>query len=256
MENYPKTSKLKKWFRMSRILPMLTIVGSGTAVVLSLIGIISLSMAENIIIVLIALISVDSLSERVYYLEKIDEKLEKRITKQLFLRRDQMLTPSVQASSATEICLLAVHASTAIKAYDGFYKGRMKEGCKIRIILLDPNSKAVETCNISSPQYDTKRDIEGSLNDLKSLVNYHEGRGRCEVRLLDIHLSYSMFAVDLSKECGSMNVEFAAYRKAIDERPHVHLLAAEDPYWFEYYRTQFNKAWEDAKPFNTDKENG
>jgi membrane protein implicated in regulation of membrane protease activity len=55
----PTNSSLhwKQWIKPNRLIPLLTILGAGTAIVLSLLGVIKLSVAENIIIALLALLA-------------------------------------------------------------------------------------------------------------------------------------------------------------------------------------------------------
>ena len=60
-----------KRFRLSLIIAILTIMGAGSAVVLSLLKIIDLTRAEEIIVTLIGLIAIDALIERLHILEKI-----------------------------------------------------------------------------------------------------------------------------------------------------------------------------------------
>lgn len=56
-----------------------------------------------------------------------------------------------------------------------------------------------------------------------------------------------MFAVDLQKSSGSMVVEYHVYKDTPEERPHLFFTSQNDPYWFNFYKQQFEQAWAEAK---------
>jgi hypothetical protein len=67
------------------------------------VDVIKLSMAENIIIALLALLAVDALSERLNILERVDAKLSNLAVGQTLRRRRDIPTPTSHARHATEI---------------------------------------------------------------------------------------------------------------------------------------------------------
>lgn len=241
-----KTSIWKQWFKPSRLIPVLTILAAGITIVLSLLNVFKLSIAENIIIALLALLAVDALSERLNILERVDAKLSNLAMMQTLRKRRDIPTITNHAQHASEINLLAIHAVSAVAPYIGFYEDKLKEGCTIRIILLDPHSPSLQTLNLQTKTVITKHQIESSLSLLKGLVEQSGKKGKCEVRLLNVFLPFSIFGVDLHKESGSMAVEFRSYKVSLDERPHIYLTKAENPEWFNYYKKQFEQAWSDS----------
>jgi hypothetical protein len=66
----------KRWLRPSHLVPLLTILTAGAAIVLSLLKLIELSVAEEIVIALLALLAVDALNERLSLLERMRARLE------------------------------------------------------------------------------------------------------------------------------------------------------------------------------------
>ena len=240
----------KKWVAPSRLVPLLTIFGASSAVVLSLIKLIELSTADEIIIALLALVAIDALNERLNILEKIERKLSVVNAAQGLKGRYEMQTPVQLAGNATEICLCAIHGSSAILPYDGFYANKLKEGCNLRIILLDPDSSAVDPISLVTDRSQIKQRILSTLDVLERLVNMQE-KGACEVRLANAIIPFSMLAADLGKTSGSMNVEYPSYKVTIDNRPHVSLNPADCPYWFTYYKEQFEAMWLDATPWKS-----
>ena len=242
----------KKWMAAGRLVPLLTILGASLAVVLSLINLIKLSTADEIIIALLALVAVDALNERLNILEKIESRLSNIGSDQGLKGRYEMQTPVQQAGNASEICLCAIHGTSVILPYTGFYAARMREGCNIRIILLSPDSPAIDSIHLRSQHSQMKQRILSALGTLEGLVGM-QTKGVCEVRLASTSIPFSMFAVDLSKASGLMNVEYHAYKVAIDNRPHVFLTASGCPYWFTYYTQQFEAIWSDSTTWRLSK---
>jgi len=237
------------WSRLtkpSRLIPLLTILGAGVAIVLSLFKVFQLSIAENIIIALLGLLAGDALSERLSLLEKIEAKLGNLLVGQTLRKRDHLPPVEEQAFHASEICIAAMSGIALISRHHGFFEKKLLSGCNIRIILLDPESLSVETLDLLSQFPVAKRDTASSIEYLEGLSQVHGAQGKCAVRFSNVFLPFSMFAADLSKESGSMVIEFLSYRMPFDERPHVFLTPAESPNWFDYYRQQFDKAWSDA----------
>ncbi len=159
-------------------------------------------------------------------------------------------TPALFVKGASEICMLAMHATSAISNHVGFYKEKMVDDCKIRVILLDPSSPSLETWNLLIDSDITKLHIETYLQVLKQLTSLPKAKGKCEVKLLNVFLPFSIFAIDLSKKTGSIIVEFHPYKRSIDDRLHVRLNTSENPHWFDYYKKHFNQAWADASDWN------
>ena len=126
-----------------------------------------------------------------------------------------------------------------------FYKEKMTDGCNIKILILDPDSEAVQVYNKGRDHTNTERVIRTQLQTIRRLTEF-QAKGKCEVRLLPFFLPFAIFAVDPQKETGSMIVEFRGYKIWIDQRPHVFLKAEDSPRWFSHFKQQFDRAWEDA----------
>jgi len=249
---YSKDSKLhwKVLFKPSRLIPFLTIIGAGTAIVLSIISVISLTTSENIVIALLALLAIDAFIERLSVLEKIENKLSNLSKVQILNKRVDLLKPTEQAKHASEICILAVSAVSIITPYIGFYKNKMKGGCNLKVILLNPDSRSLETWNLLVTHSYTKNHTVSTLGALAELISDKEASGKCEVRLMNVFLPYSMFCVDISKDSGIIQIEYYPYKLPVDDRPHIHLTELNSPYWYNYYKQQFQQAWSDATPWN------
>jgi len=242
----------KQWLKPSRVVPLLTILGAGITNALSLFGLLRLSTSESIIIALLGLLAIDALVERKSILEKVESLLNGPSSKQALKTRAEILTPPNHAQAATEICILGLHGATGITPYVGFYEQKLREGCKIRIILVDPSSSVIDLWEQTRGNRTTRAYLQASLEALKLLRNISGREKKCEVRLLHIYPPFSMFAIDLYKDTGSIIVEFLGYKASIDRRPHIRLTALSDPYWFNFFRQQFEDYWMDAQVWKLD----
>lgn len=236
-------------FRLSHIIAILTILGSGCAIILSLLKIMELTRAEEIIITLLGLIAIDALIERLHILEKIESKLDKEQYKPILRRRVEILPPDKLAKNASSIYVLAISAYSIISGkYPDFYKSKLKEGCYIKFILLSPDSKYFDSLDQQIlSDIETKDHINSSLRILKPLSELKNYKGKLEIRLLDMFFPFSMIGIDFGEKTGKICVEYHCYKVSLEKRPHIILESEKDPDWFNFYQSQFDLAWSDAK---------
>jgi len=246
MASTSSSSIWKRWIKPSRIVPLLTLLGAGIANVLSFLSILKLSTPESIIIALLALLAIDGLVERISLLEKIDSKLQNSSTEQNLRKRADLPRVVDQAQFASEICILGVGAHFEVTQHLGFYESKIRDGCKIRVILLNPESSSLETWKLLNKSSVPKKRIESTLEALDELMQKTGVKDKCEVHLSDILFPFSIFATDLQKQSGMIIIEYHAHNVSVDERPHIKLTPSDSHYWFEYYRQQFEAAWSNS----------
>ena len=126
------------------------------------------------------------------------------------------------------------------------------------MVLLDPDSNAVAAHAEQShakesdqPEEVIRMHIHSTIAALNPFLNPKKAApGSIEVRFSLMFAPYSMFAVDLEKDTGVIVVEFHIYRTDLDTRPHVVLDRRHQAYWFDFYRDQFRRIWEDSRPIS------
>jgi hypothetical protein len=175
------TPKWKRWIKPGRLIPSLTILGAGSVGVLSYLGIVVLSIPESIIIALLGLLAVDAFVERIDILERIENKLSRARVGEPLKRRVDLLPIREEATNASEICIIAVAATTLITYHHNFFESLIRNGCKIRIILLNPDGVSLQTWNLQSKIPRSQEYIRTSLESLKKLVQLSKVKGKCEV---------------------------------------------------------------------------
>ena len=242
------------------LVPLIIMLIAAVALALSLIGILdSGKWQTNIIIALLLLLAFDALQERITVLERLERghdelsaniaNLAERVqppARKVLKPRSAIKTPEELGAEAKEICLLGIHAVTALN-YEAFFKKKIEAGCNIRILLLNPNKRTtIQVWNKITGDELQKTKIETSLKEIEQWIG-HAAKHDCKLKVLDVFLPFSMFAVDPNLDSGTMNVEHHVYKGPIDGRPHIHLKREIDLQLFNYYIDQFNKAWEDAE---------
>lgn len=250
MKRQIRETSWRRWLKIHRLLPLLTILAAAVVSVLGLVGIIKLQLEGSLILGLLTLLSIDGLTERISILERLDNKLSQITNGTTLKTRREILYPVDHAENASEICIVAIHATSVIASNIGFLDSKLKSGCKIRIVLLNPDaSDAVKMWDYMTKKNVTKSQIQTTLSILESSLTQSLAQVDCEVRLLDFVVPFSIFAVDMDKKSGSMIVEYQSCNVAIDERPHVHLTIRDSPYWFKYYKKQFKDLFDSAVPW-------
>lgn len=238
--------KILKWLRLRNIIPLFTILGAGFALILSFLEVLNLSISENIVIGLLALISADALIERLHILEKIELKLSQMPTISILRKRTDIIPMNQFAKDASSICVLAISAYTIISPYQVFYEGKLKDNCNLKFLLLSPNSQYLDAYNQQNKTNIIAKDhIKNSIEILVPLLQKFEGL--CEIRLSKIFLPFSMVGIDLDKKTGKMNIEYHCYKLYLDERPHIIIEKESNPHWFDNYKRQFEIAWLDGE---------
>lgn len=243
-----KLSVTQRWTaRLSRIIPAITLTGAAAAILLSLLRIIDLTIPENVIIALLALLAADALTERLSILERIEKELGNLSANEALRTRADLPSMESMAGAASEICLLAISGMSLSHRFLHFFREKAGEGCNIRIILLNPQSPCVEFYDTQYGIATAEREIDASLKVLSQLLESDFLRSRCEVRLSSIYLPFTIFAVDLARHSGSMIAEFHTYKTTAGERPHAFLTPINSPHWFPFFKGQFERAWSDSE---------
>lgn len=246
MKSQNSLSKKRHYFKLTNLIPFVTILTGITAICFSLLDVIKFTMPESIIVALLALLAFDALTERLGILGRIENLIERIQVGQALKSRSEIPPFTEYSKSASEICIAAVSAIAICPGHINFFKNKLKEGCNIKIILLDPNSPHLETLNEQYGDPSAQDGIKASLTYLEKLVQMKDTKGKFEVRLVKVFLPVSMVAVDVQKESGSVLVEFHCYKMSVEERPNIIITAKENPRWFNFYKEQFDQAWSDG----------
>jgi hypothetical protein len=238
--------KLKSWLSPGRIVPFITVSVAAVVAVLSALHLIAATLIEHVIILLLALLAIDSLVERQGILERLLDRLEGNPGISPLRSRAEMPPLPEQLQGAKEIRLFAVSGISLLQANLALMKNKVEEGCSFKVMLLNPESAFVASWSAMVKATRAKSDIESMLEAL-DLLRTTKGRGVCELRIVDVLPTYSMFLIDPLTDNGRMSLDFHTAGGPLAERPMVVLRRIHHPHWFDFFVGQFDAAWNEAK---------
>ncbi|MBE7467789.1 MAG: hypothetical protein HS114_01445 [Anaerolineales bacterium] len=247
--------KLRSWLKFERLIPSATILLAFVAQALDLLNIIQLSLGEQLILLLIGLLGVDALTERLSMLEKIRDEIKAldgnspvRASK-FFQPRDKIapLQDRISDVQSIDICGISLLAIST-QHYNLLLK--VRKGCKIRLLLLNPNNDALIEilAGFASKPEIIQQEIRTSLSNFFIDQNFTNSKF-VEIRVSDYIIPHTMLITDADKSKGKMRVEMYAGKWA-SSRPGFDVCKSEDPAWFNLFLTQFNELWSKAKPYS------
>ena len=138
--------------------------------------------------------------------------------------------------------------ATLISIAPGFIEKKIRNGCKVRILLPNPDDEqALHAWRHLNKAAIIESRIRDTLRTLGGIIQTSGTNTNCQVKLSDVFSPFSMFAVDLHNNLGTMVVEYHCYKTPGDLRPHIFLTAKDDLIWFTHYRDQFDLAWSEVK---------
>lgn len=182
------------------------------------------------------------------------EQRDGRLVRPPYMRRKTEDVPDVQtqALAAREIWALCVTGHDLVDNHGAFLARRCKDGCRLRVLLADENSDALQiwgrwyelNSGSSGQQRNVRQEVIGTGEQLSDMP------GHPDVKYLSDFIPFAMFATDPEKPTGEIVVAFLTYRGFSDGRPYVHVTAHDNPEWFHFFVEQFKDMWKSARPRN------
>ena len=128
---------------------------------------------------------------------------------------------------------------------------RLRQGARIRILLVDPTTIAGKLMMQQNPHTKYPCDVRIVLDRYEEIKG-QEACANMELRLLRWIPSCSMVILNGSKESGRMKIGIypLAYSTRMDERAYFSLARGDDQRWYPVFLAQYNKLWERAKPYD------
>lgn len=161
------------------------------------------------------------------------------------------LPPLVElAQDATTIDIMTWAASGLFERYDGFIYKKIDEGCKFRLLIIDPNSKAADVINDNSRNKEIKADIRKMIKKYKRLpAKFKNQKLDFKLRLTKWLMPTNMIIIDGNKHSGviSLGLYPACLRTPQDERRYMLIDSKNTQEEYLYYCNQFEKLWNDEE---------
>ena len=122
-------------------------------------------------------------------------------------------------------------------------------GCKFKIITLSPNFfQYKELFPGWHGGLRRKDDLDHALSNIEHIMGKSEN---IQVRFLSFPPPFSLLAINPDRPEGEVQVEFYTYEKDSNKRPHFILKNLGNEKWFDFFRSEFEKAWEKAEPMKS-----
>jgi len=179
-----------------------------------------------------------------------------------FFRKPPDLAPLIK--QATQIDLCGVTLTNTINRHLALLHKHLDAGGKIRFLLIDPASHAIEmSAQRSMSTKDTeyyRRRLESALYDIAYLIKFTNKRKQSRirsakpecisVRLLSYAPSFGMNSFDAKKKSGIIFVEVYPHKYGFQLSPTFELTAENDEDWYGYFVGQFEEMWKAATPWD------
>jgi hypothetical protein len=175
-----------------------------------------------------------------------------------FFRKTPDLGPLIKAADQVDLC--GVTLTTTINRHSAMLRTHLENGGKLRILLIDPKSKAIEmsaqrSLSVKDTEYYRER-LKTTLRDIAYLIKYTQAanlskpkNGKAsgvEVRLLSYAPSFGISSFDTRKRKGILFIEMYSHKYGFNLSPTFQLTPGNDGKWYRYFAGQFEEMWKAA----------
>jgi len=194
----------------------------------------------------------------------LESRFTDRPSAMAFFQEKQEIRESIQR--ATQIDLSGVSLTNTLNKEYGTFLERLQSGAEIRILIIDPDSVAVEMSAQRSTNPDDIDYYHNRLNSALHEISYlyknelelksRKGMssiGSISVRFLSYAPSFGMSMIDVSQHDGIIFVEVYPHKFGYVTPPLFDLTKQRDLKWYDYFKQQYEEMWETAKPWEPEK---
>ena len=167
---------------------------------------------------------------------------------------------SLFIKQATQIDLCGVTLTDTIHGQSAMLSKHLENGGKLRILLIDPTSQAIEmSAQRSVSAKDTgyyHRRLESALYDIAYLIKFTQDRKESgarnakpeniSIRLLSYAPSFGMISFNAKKKNSAIFVEVYPHKYGFQLSPTFELTLDNDGDWYHYFVDQFEVMWKAA----------
>lgn len=165
---------------------------------------------------------------------------------EIFLEKfPENLNPNIEA--AQDVWLVGVALKTPINVFYPMLEQKLRKGHSIKFLLVEPDPEVVQFAAIRSY---TKQSIERTCHSItESLENYCElsaiEKGKVRIRTIRYPLDHGIIAINPQSVNGRMYVTNYSFKTKAGSQP-KYVVRAEDGYWFDLYKDELYRLWENA----------
>lgn len=154
-------------------------------------------------------------------------------------------------AQANDIYVVGMILNRAVRDNLAAFGDRVASGANLKFILLDCEDDALMKV-MPFRSYGTKPSewwrnrIQQTIGHIEDIPNTEKPTGSLAIGYLPFFPSFGMWLIDPDKPHGQIVVEIYHHRTA-DPNPTFKLRAAEDSYWYAFFRKQFDLLWQSCE---------
>lgn len=217
--------------------------------------------SEQIILAFLGLLTVDTLIERLGYLNglaadvrELRNKIEPSLSAdRLFLIGSHQKPFSVWLDQADDIWVSGMALNELIRNYGEQIQAAAKaRGKRFRFLVVNPDNPSLMEALANSSSLHPKAK-ESELNIRQAVIwmaniRSRTPRGSIEVRLVNHIPTCAIMVIDGNRKDGRILIDLYGYKVSPAERQLMQLKRSADERTFNYFLDQFNRTWNAATP--------
>lgn len=226
----------------------LTVAIAITVGILSITGLAPTNWIPSITLTVLALLAFSALQNRHYFQESLLHSTEtsRKIRAADFLRLEQQLSDKDFAFANT-IWISGITLTRTTREYMHIFGQRLVAGAEIRIALTDATKQnvleeySIRSVGDTNAKY-WKNRLDTILTVIDATASVLGSRGKLEVGHVPFIQAFGLVLIDPDQPHGVCYVEIY-HHKSSERQATFKLTKADDPYWFDHYKRQYEIVW-------------
>jgi|GEM_PF-1110923 len=223
-------------------------------------------------------LAVSAIIERYRKLDAIHKSVDRSITflesrftdrpsAMAFFQEKQDIRPFIQRATQIDLCGVTL-TNTLNKEY-GTLLERLQSGAEIRILIIDPDSVALEMSAQRSTNPDDidyyRNRLDSALHEISYLHKLYKNErefkssksgsttGSIAVRFLSYAPSFGIAMIDPAQTDGIIFIEVYPHKFGYIAPPVFDLTRQRDLKWYDYFKQQYEEMWNTSKSWEPEK---
>ena len=215
--------------------------------ILNGLGLASKTLVESVTLALLGLLAAYSLGIR-DRLSGISDKLSG--TKTLLCDEFPISLKEV-ISTSKELLIVGITLNRTITTFYSQLEQKLKDGQKIKILLVEPNSEATKLIPQMVYRPISEQRLSEKILDTITLVSslHSLAPNQVEMRTINFPISFGCFTSNMELSDGSIYLEYYSY-KSTKDLPCVVVSARSDLHWYNVYKAEILNLWNASQEWN------
>ena len=164
---------------------------------------------------------------------------------------DRMPTLDQEIAAATDIRLVGVTLTRAVRDLLPVLDRRLRSGAQVRVVIIDKDGPAraeavARSRSADSPDFYQNR-LAATIDLLAVLASAAQDQAALQLRVLPYVPTFGMCLIDPGQPQGRIHVEIYQHQ-TIEHNPTFTLRADRDHPWYQLFARQFDTLWDSGQP--------